>query len=221
MKEFDDNYFINRFGCDKKRLRSFESEKKYISSYVDFNKSVLDIGCSTGEFLHYLGWSGQKFGMEINRTAIESAVEKKISFSRDIFSENNFFDTIIFRGTIQHLPDPFGYLMKSINSLKPKGIILLLATPNCESYIFRLTGTLPALDKPRVFYYPQPSCLENFFLNHGCTVLSYRNPYLNCGYDNVIFDVFSFIKCYFNRKKISPKFAWPGNNFDMVIQKNE
>ena len=53
--------------------------------------------------------AGRRFGMEISVYARSIALEAGVRVDRDIFSESDFFDLVIFRGTIQHLDEPFKF----------------------------------------------------------------------------------------------------------------
>ena len=57
-----------------------------------------------------IDWQDERFGMEISQYARAIAVEAGVRFDRDIFSESDFFDLVIIRGTIQHLDEPFLFL---------------------------------------------------------------------------------------------------------------
>ena len=78
-------------------------------------------------------------------------------FDRDIFSESDFFDLVIIRGTIQHLDEPFLFLKHAFTALRPGGYLVFLATPNTNSPFYRLKKTLPFIDAPRNFYIPTTS----------------------------------------------------------------
>jgi SAM-dependent methyltransferase len=109
MKLYSDSYFKKRFFNDALRIKSFQEEKYFIKKFTLTNKKVCDVGCSTGEFLKSIKWTGSKYGLEINKKAIFEAKKNGIKFDKNILNTSNFFDVVIFRGTIQHLEDPFKY----------------------------------------------------------------------------------------------------------------
>ena len=74
---YDDLYFQDRNFVDKKRLKSFCQEKGFIHKYVK-GGLICDVGCGTGEFLSYIEWHGDKYGMEINESAKKMAIKTKI-----------------------------------------------------------------------------------------------------------------------------------------------
>lgn len=96
---FPDSYFYNRNLTDEKRLASFQYEKKLIQRFCNsLNGRVCDVGCSTGEFLEAIEWEGDRYGMEINEYAKLMALQKKISFNKNILNVENYFDVVIFQG---------------------------------------------------------------------------------------------------------------------------
>ena len=72
LKIYGKSYFSKRLGNDDKRQKSFAMEKKLVNKYVSSGK-ILDIGCSTGEFLKFMDWDGEMYGMGISDHAIKEA----------------------------------------------------------------------------------------------------------------------------------------------------
>ena len=222
MKDFstlyDNAYFDKRKSNDKKRLISFEKEKILLKKFVSFNGSVCDVGCSTGEFLQEIGWDGPKFGMEVNLGAMELARSSGISFDKDILNTKDFFDLVIFRGTLQHLPDPFGYIQMAYEALKKGGYIVFLATPNANSIVYKLFNTLPALNSKLNFYIPSNVTLRNILNNNDFEVVEIDRPYLNSPYANPIQDHLKFVYCFLTSAK--PGFAFWGNMMNVIARKS-
>jgi SAM-dependent methyltransferase len=216
-KLYDSNYFKNRNFNDLKRRRSFEQERELLKKYVDFNGSICDVGCSTGEFLQTIGWNGAKYGLDVNEEAIKVAQASGVSFDKNILNSKNNFDIVVFRGTIQHLPDPFGYIEKSHNALKPGGYIAFLATPNANSITYKLFNTLPALSPKFNFFIPSDVTLGNILNNYGFELLEIEYPYLTSPYASPLHDHLKFIKCLLTREK--PNFAFWKSMMNIVATK--
>lgn len=215
---YDDKYFLDRNLNDPKRLKSFLVEKKFIKKFISFNKTVCDVGCSTGEFLNYLDWKGKKFGIEVNKNAIKLAKKRNFIFQKNILNKKNYFDVVIFRGTIQHVDEPFLYLKKAFYSLKKGGYLFILATPNISSIYYRLFQNLPALDKNKNFYLPSFKNLKKICEIYGFKFIEVNYPYFQSGYDNYVRDFFYFslkLLGLFRNKKIS----FPGNMMNIVFRK--
>jgi len=208
-------YFAKRIGNDPKRAATFRSEKEFIVEYIN-SGILLDVGCSTGEFLDTLKWDGPKYGMEISDYAAAIAKEKGILFDRDLFNSQRYFDIIIFRGTIQHIDTPFLYMKKAYDALKPGGYLIFLATPNTNSIYYKLWNTLPFLDAPINFYIPSDKTLINALKNFGFTLVKIRYPYFKSAYASPLKDHVNFV-----RKLFGMKIAFPfwGNSMDLIFKK--
>ena len=213
---YGDEYFSSRNLQDKKRLECFNQEIEFIHKYIQ-SGTICDVGCSTGEFLSYIQWDGEKHGMEVNEEAITESKKRGISFEKNILNQNNFFDVVIFRGTIQHVPHPFFYIEQSYNSLKPGGLLIFLATPNMNSFYYKLFNTLPMLDDLRNFYIPSDKTLSNAVVNFGFNVVEVNYPYLRSPYSNIVKDHLKFLKKFFFRT--NDKFAFWGNSMNVIARK--
>ncbi len=214
---YKDDYFSRRQRNDEKRLRSFLQEKDFMSRHMPLAGAVCDVGCSTGEFLDTIEWNGPRFGMEVNPAAIEVARQSGIHFDKSILTEENFFDAVIFRGTIQHVPDPFLYIGAAHKALKKGGAVVFLATPNANSIVYKLFNTLPALDPILNFYVPSDVTLGDVLRNYEFTVVDIEYPYLGSPYAQPVADHLNFFKTLATRKK--PRFAFWRNMMNVIARK--
>ncbi len=214
---YDEQYFLNRNQNDLKRLSSFQSEKIFLEKYVDFNGTICDVGCSTGEFLKEIQWVGPKFGMEISDHAKEIAKLSGIDFSKNIETETSFFDLVVFRGTIQHLPYPIKFIDLAFNSLKNGGKIVFLATPNANSIVYKLTNTLPMLSPKFNFYIPSDVTLINICKNIGFDLVDIKKPYWDSPYRNLLKDHLLFLRTLLTGN--SPNFAFWNNMMNVILIK--
>ena len=125
--------------------------------------------------------------------AIEQAKSRSISFERSIFDQKNFFDLIIFRGTIQHVDEPFSMIKSSFEALRDGGYLIFLATPNTNSILYKLKGDLPFLDWKINFYIPGKKEFSNALENIGFEIIDVSYPYYNTPYCNLAKDHFLFL----------------------------
>ena len=108
-------------------------------------RTVLDVGCGTGEFLHVAqqrGW--QTTGVEISSYAAQYGRRhyrvdiRTGSLSDDLFAERSFA-AITLWDVIEHLPGPPATLALCARLLKPGGV-LAISTGDIESLCARLCG---------------------------------------------------------------------------------
>ncbi len=189
---YTDDYFDDRLHNDPQRLASFRQEAELIRAHLR-QGTLLDVGCSTGEFLAFLRWEGTCYGMEVSDLAIREAKSRGVRFEHDLLNSDNFFDVIIYRGTIQHIETPFLYLKRSFAALKPGGYCVFLATPNTRSLYYTLWNTLPCLDEPRNFYIPSDRTLNNAMTNFGFRRVAIRYPYWHSPYAAPLRDHLRFL----------------------------
>ena len=213
---YDDSYFKDRNFVDKKRLESFNQEREFLFKYIR-EGVICDVGCGTGEFLSSINWLGKRYGMEINKNAIKVAQDNGVNFDKEILNQNMFFDVVVFRGTIQHLPNPFSYIQKAYKSLKPGGFIVFLATPNMNSIFYKCFNDLPFLKDELNFYIPSDKTLSNVLINLNYNIVEIDKPYLMPPYANFISDHYKFIKKLLFRT--NDVFAFWGSSMNMIAQK--
>jgi SAM-dependent methyltransferase len=169
--------------------------------------TVLDIGCGVGDFLlKFEGWT--KYGIELSDFARAEAEKKGII--TDFELRDGMFDLIIFRGTIQHVPDPIRRIQECYYWLKDGGGIAFLATPNINSLYYKLFNTLPMLQRNANFLLPSDLILDQILENFGFKVVGFEYPYLGTPYARPVSDMVNFI---LKLLRISPqkKFAFYRN----------
>lgn len=124
-----------------------------VIKYVNFNKKVLDIGCSSGTLGQYLKQHKQAavFGIDISSQAIKQARKKldqaftlNIETDRLPFPQKSF-DVIICADILEHLFNPLAVLKKLKPFLKNNGIFIL-SIPNIANIKIRSNLLLGRFD---------------------------------------------------------------------------
>lgn len=229
---YDAKYFEER-AKDRRRLRAYQEEaarlwlrlgsRGIVAMTYDYPLMLLDWGCGTGEFEDFLppGWC--KYGIEPSDYARAEAEKRGITIINpsDLWRKmqsdgGGYFDLVIFRGTLQHIDEPFFALHLAVYALRAGGLLAILAQPNTDSLVFTLFGELPALDPPRNWWWPGERELVNVMRNLGMKEVEVLHPYWGGPYARPVHDCFCFLQRLMGRRV---KFAWPGNMLELYAWK--
>lgn len=117
--------------------------KKIIADHPDI-KRVLDVGCFDGRLLDSLGPSYEKLGVEIHAEAARRAEMRNVKVIGRDFNElcvrQDSVDAVLAMDVIEHTEDPFGFLAKLAEVVKPGGLILV-GTGNSDAQSWRFMGS--------------------------------------------------------------------------------
>jgi 2-polyprenyl-3-methyl-5-hydroxy-6-metoxy-1,4-benzoquinol methylase len=155
-------------------IRNHNHKKKFslIKKYSNNGKSILDIGCATGEFLNFFKQRGWK------TTGVEPGVEAgkfaKEQYNLDVYDEReiiNFadksYDVITMWHVLEHVPS-LNERMKEISRLINENGILVIAVPNSNSYDAKYYKNFwAAYDVPRHLYHFTKETLLLLIEKHG------------------------------------------------------
>lgn len=217
IKFYNKSYYLDRNINNKKRNVQFLMDGEFLKKYKSQGK-ICDVGCASGEFLKSIGWVGDRYGIEINSQIKREAEKNGINFNKNIFTEKNYFDVVVFRGTIQHLIDPFRSIKAAYTSLKKNGIIVFLVTPNTDSILYRLKLDLPLLVPNLNFYIPGEKNLSYILKNIGFKEIEVEYPYWKTPYREFPKDFFLFILNLFSSRFY--KHAFYKSIISLVAKKN-
>lgn len=143
-------YNIDYFGStegvrDHKNMREKETILDVLARVTSplSGKSLLDIGCGTGEYLV----SAANRGMKVTGIDVEGSIAKHIQEKyglrvlTGLFGDETFppdsFDVIVLSHVIEHLQEPIPLLRSIHRALKPGGAFVM-ATPNFDSLLENL-----------------------------------------------------------------------------------
>jgi SAM-dependent methyltransferase len=102
---------------------------------------ILDVGCSNGALLSWLGDAWSKFGIEPSADAARMARARGVEILGSAVSElatSRFqCDAILMIDVLEHIPDPSAFLRSLRWRLKPQGIFLVV-TADTDSFPWRL-----------------------------------------------------------------------------------
>lgn len=148
---------------------------------------VLDVGCSTGAFLHQLNvrhpGDYQVLGVDVPGPALDYARSRGLPVSRQDFLEMDCpaerFDAITFWAVMEHLAYPGRFLSISTQMLKPGGLCFIL-TPNLGSLAVCLLGPNYRYIMPEHLNYFTSATLKAFASREGAfQVVEARSTHFN------------------------------------------
>ena len=157
----------NKLESDYSPVR-FERELKLFRRFCRQGR-VLDVGCSTGAFLHQLKTrfptDYDVAGIDVSGPALDYAEQNGIRVLREPFSTADFggrtFAAVTFWAVMEHLVNPREFLARAAAVLQPSGFCFVLV-PNFQSLAVRLLGSKYRYIFPQHANYFTPSTLRRF-----------------------------------------------------------
>jgi 2-polyprenyl-3-methyl-5-hydroxy-6-metoxy-1,4-benzoquinol methylase len=147
-QRYDGSYFEyefsnqhNFFNLMKLGLKDVEFDSLYGQRLP--GRSFLDVGCATGLLLNHMsekGWACR--GVEVCRDSAEYAARNfgldiHVSTLEEASFPDRYFDAVHSSHLIEHLTDPYGFLLEVKRILKPDGC-MILTTPNAAGFQARV-----------------------------------------------------------------------------------
>ncbi|TXE13240.1 class I SAM-dependent methyltransferase [Seonamhaeicola algicola] len=194
-------------------VRSFTLQKKvnFINSFVSKKtneKSLLDIGCGTGDFIQTAknnNWLVS--GIEPNNEARGIANKKT---NNAVFNTNKLlefkahsFDVITLWHVLEHLPNLDEHIKILKKLLKPNGT-LIIAVPNYKSYDAQVYKEFwAAYDVPRHLWHFNKTSIAKLFFDVSMTIKKIKPMWFDAFYVCLLSEKYktgkmNFIKAFFN-----------------------
>jgi 2-polyprenyl-3-methyl-5-hydroxy-6-metoxy-1,4-benzoquinol methylase len=188
---YDETYFAH-YRNDPRRDAMYERERARIEQIKPEGGRILDIGCGLGLFLErFAAPKWERYGVEISDSAAQEARQRGVrvnAFESAYDYAPEYFDVVVFRGTLQLIPTPFSVIKDCVRLLAPGGLMAFLATPNSNSPYYRRFKTLPFLTPHANFLIPSDLMMRNALQNFGLEIISIEYPYLDTPYASPLRD---------------------------------
>jgi len=155
------------------RKYAIKSKLNIINRYPH-NKTILDYGCGTGDFLQSCkkkGWTitGYEPSDEARKIAIKK-LEQNIHRNVDALTDKHPFSIITLWHVLEHIPDLNETIANLRNLITDKGKIIF-ALPNHESYDSQYYREYwAAYDVPRHLYHFSQDSIKCFLTNNGLKI---------------------------------------------------
>jgi len=150
---------------------------KPVSRYVpqDINTKILDVGCSTGNYLYELKKRHFKHlkGIEASEIAVHNKVSKELDIictSLSSYNTEEKFDLITLNQVFEHFENPRDSLLILKKLLNNHGM-LVMSFPNYNSLARLLFGSFwPGYDAPRHYFTYNPRNFGMLCNQHGLKI---------------------------------------------------
>jgi len=177
---------------------------RLIGHYAQDDKSLLDVGAGTGDFLFAASQKGWTIaGVEPNWSARGKASEKEINLSADLESVmHRKYKVITLWHVLEHLPDLENQILKMMSILEEEGTIVI-AVPNYKSYDAKFYKEFwAAYDVPRHLWHFSRQSIQKLFSKYGMEVVDTRPLFFDAFYVSILSEKYKggklgFIKGFF------------------------
>lgn len=147
------------------KIHTLKKKVSLINSFQTEEKTILDVGAGTGDFLISCNKNSWKiFGVEPNSEARKLAKEKEIVLEKDIKAyTDKKFDVITLWHVLEHIENLFEYL-KTLKTLLKENGTLVVAVPNYKSYDAQFYKEFwAAYDVPRHLWHFSQNSISKLF----------------------------------------------------------
>lgn len=203
---------------------NLKSKLSLIDCYVSVEKTLLDVGAGTGDFLAVAkkcGW--EVTGVEPNELARLKAKEKGVELLEDMNSlpAGQKFDVITLWHVLEHLPNLDEQISKLVGLLSDSGT-LIVAVPNFKSYDAAYYKQFwAAFDVPRHLWHFSRNSVQRIFGNHGMKVVNIKPMMFDAFYVSLLSEKYktgrqNFVKALWSGFK-SNLFAFKSKEYSSLI----
>lgn len=177
---------------------------KLISTYTKTEKTLLDVGAGTGDFLIAASNKNWKIdGVEPNHDAKIKARKKGIEVFSDLDAvSNKKFEVITLWHVLEHLPNLETQIAKLVSLLEQDGT-LIIAVPNFKSFDAKYYKSFwAAFDVPRHLWHFSHTAIEKLFLKHQMKVVKTKPMVFDAFYVSLLSEKYKsgkqhFVKAFF------------------------
>lgn len=167
---------------------NLNSKIKLISKYNTQDKTLLDIGAGTGDFLKEANKAGWRIsGIEPNPKARELAAKKGIQLKPSLENlTQEKYDVITLWHVLEHLPN-LPQQIQNISALLKSGGKLIIAVPNFKSFDAQHYGAFwAAYDVPRHLYHFSQNSINRLFSKYDYSLIATKPMFFDAYYVSLL-----------------------------------
>ncbi|WP_276168623.1 class I SAM-dependent methyltransferase [Zobellia alginiliquefaciens] len=197
QKYYESDVYISHTDSSKSVIdKMYQAVKKIslsqkvflINRYAKQNKTLLDIGAGTGDFLlEAKKWKWSVKGVEPNQDARIRSREKRMELLAGLDDlPNTKFQVITLWHVLEHLPDLDSQIETIKKNLEKDGT-LVIAVPNFKSYDAQHYKEFwAAYDVPRHLWHFSKEAIHKIFAKHGMELVKTKPMWFDAFYVSIL-----------------------------------
>jgi len=184
---------------------------------------MLDVGSGTGDFFAQFSGEFELHGVEVDAAARAACAgtHPALRLYPDLAAipESIAFDAIVFRGTLQYMPNLHGVAAWCSDRLRSGGLLFVLATPNAESILAQMQREQWVLaNKVEHRYWFARRHLLRLF-GDRFSLAAYDLPYLGTPYEDYGNDLRKVLAMIENPQALTDRVPFFGSVMNVVLEK--
>jgi SAM-dependent methyltransferase len=184
---------------------------------------LLDVGSGTGDFVAQFAGVFELHGVEVDAAARAACARAhpalRLYADLAAIPASIAFDVMVFRGTLQYMPDLHAVAAWCLERLRPGGRLFILAMPNAESLLAQLQREQWVLaNKVEHRYWFTRRHLLRLF-GDGFHLVAYDFPYLGTPYEDYGNDLRKVLAMIENPQARAERVPFFGSMMNVVLEK--
>jgi SAM-dependent methyltransferase len=207
------------------RLQMYEIDGALVRRFLrPGDARMLDVGSGTGDFVAQFTGAFELHGVEVDAAARAACARAHLTLRlyADLAAipESIAFDAMVFRGTLQYMPDLHAVAAWCSERLRPGGRLFILATPNAESILAQMQREQWVLaNKAEHRYWFTRRHLLRLF-GDGFGLVAYDLPYLGTPYEDYGSDLRKVLAMIESPESRIDRVPFFGSVMNVVLEKS-
>jgi SAM-dependent methyltransferase/rubredoxin len=207
------------------RLQMYKMDGVFARRFLrPSDAQMLDVGSGTGDFIAQFSDALELHGVEVDAAA--RAVCSRTYPALRLYAElaaipqSIAFDAIVFRGTLQYMPDLPAVAAWCSEQLRSGGRLFILATPNADSLLAQMQREQWVLANKAEHrcWFTRRHLLRLF--GDGFSLLAYDLPYLGTPYEDYSNDLRKVLAMIDNPQARGERVPFFGSMMNVVLEKS-
>ena len=217
---YSDTYFRSVKYNDKNLAMVKENQRRHnlLRKWTTKGAEILDVGCSTGDFIKHVKSEYQMYGNDFSDFAVQKAIQKNPDLANKFKSgriedtewSEHLFDMICIWDVIEHIWDPFTVIKDLFSRIKPGGC-LVISTPAIDSFNAKILGRYwPFMTPPEHLSFLSLKSFRNIALNlDNCEFVHYSRKGKWANLSFIAYKITRIAPAWFPSGILFPFFKWP------------